>query len=302
MIDVAEDTGKIAGIMNVFRKAMEISADDIARDIGVPVEVYEKYERGDPDIPLNILYRISNRLRVDATVTLTGKEPWMKTVIVCEADKGVRMERYPEREEPDDETPDDEASREEKREKPAQKQGKEKAEQESRQIYRKGLTMAPENQILEWQRAYSTGLHLLDEQHKEFIELTNELHAASRLGWKYSQGVFMRVIRYAVQHFQTNLRNEEKIMERTGYPEYKAHKREHVLFLKEVLSQVRDFQAGQKTDVKDFVLFLRDWILSHVGICDKELGVYLIRLKREGALSRIIMRVRRDSAQRLIIR
>jgi hemerythrin len=91
-------------------------------------------------------------------------------------------------------------------------------------------------------------------------------------------------------------------MERINYPEYKAHKKEHTDFVKEVLSQVQDFQADRKTSANDFVLFLRDWILAHVGVCDKKLGIYIIKLKKEGALSKMTMQVKKDSGQRVIIK
>jgi hemerythrin len=109
----------------------------------------------------------------------------------------------------------------------------------------------------------------------------------------------MTAIRSAVDYVGYHFSTEEKIMERINYPEYRIHKKEHTDFVKEVLSQVQDFQAGRKTGANDFVLFLRDWILAHVGVCDKKLGIYIIKLKREGILSKMTMQVKRDSSQRV---
>ncbi|MDR2376661.1 MAG: bacteriohemerythrin [Treponema sp.] len=159
------------------------------------------------------------------------------------------------------------------------------AESADRPIYISGLAPDSKNRILEWQQSYSMGISLFDEQHKELIRLINDLYAASQKGWSYTRVALMRLMRYVLDYFQMNMIKEERIMERIGYPGYREHKREHVAFLKEVLVEVTYLQTNQMIDIKSFILFLRDWILSHVGICDKKLGLYLVRLKKEGNLN-----------------
>ena len=90
-----DDLSQIPGRIRELREILEISAIDIARDIGIPLETYQKYEAGELDIPISVLYKISVQLRVDATVLLTGEDPRMDTASVCRRGKGVRIERYP---------------------------------------------------------------------------------------------------------------------------------------------------------------------------------------------------------------
>jgi transcriptional regulator with XRE-family HTH domain len=78
-----------------FREILEISALDMAKDIGIAMETYAKYESGGLDIPISVLYKIAARLGTDATVLLTGEDPKMATAAVCRKGKGVRIERYP---------------------------------------------------------------------------------------------------------------------------------------------------------------------------------------------------------------
>ena len=78
-----------------LREILEISALDMAKEIAVSLETYLKYESGGLDIPISMLYKISARLGVDATVLLTGEDPRMDTASVCRRGKGVRIERYP---------------------------------------------------------------------------------------------------------------------------------------------------------------------------------------------------------------
>ena len=78
-----------------LREVLEISAMDMAADIGLSLETYAKYESGDLDIPISVLYHIANRLGTDVTVLMTGEEAKMESAAVCRRGKGVQIERYP---------------------------------------------------------------------------------------------------------------------------------------------------------------------------------------------------------------
>jgi quercetin dioxygenase-like cupin family protein/DNA-binding XRE family transcriptional regulator len=90
-----DNLAQIPGRIKELREILEISAMDMARDIGVSLEAYLKYEAGELDIPISVLYHISAQLGVDATVLLTGEDPRMNTASVCRKGKGVRVERFP---------------------------------------------------------------------------------------------------------------------------------------------------------------------------------------------------------------
>jgi len=86
---------QIPGRIKELREILDISAMDMAGDIDVPMNTYLNYEEGKLDIPISVLYKISARLGVDATVLLTGEDPRMDTASVCRKGKGVKIERYP---------------------------------------------------------------------------------------------------------------------------------------------------------------------------------------------------------------
>jgi len=90
-----ENLAKIPGRIKELRDIMEISALEMAKDMNVSLEAYRQYESGELDIPISVLYKISARLGVDATVLLTGEDPRMDTASVCRAGRGVMIERYP---------------------------------------------------------------------------------------------------------------------------------------------------------------------------------------------------------------
>jgi transcriptional regulator with XRE-family HTH domain len=78
-----------------LRTVLEISALDMAKEINIPFETYNKYENGELDIPISVLYTIAHRLGTDITVLITGEEARMENAAVCRKGKGVSIERYP---------------------------------------------------------------------------------------------------------------------------------------------------------------------------------------------------------------
>lgn len=90
-----EELSQIPGRIKEFREILEISAIDMAKDIGLDYATYAKYESGELDIPISALYKIANRLGTDTTVLITGEDPRMEHASVCRKGKGVRIERYP---------------------------------------------------------------------------------------------------------------------------------------------------------------------------------------------------------------
>ncbi|MCL2831718.1 MAG: XRE family transcriptional regulator [Treponema sp.] len=90
-----ENLAKIPGRIKELRNIMEVSALDMAKEMNITLETYNQYESGGLDIPISVLYKISAKLGVDATVLLTGEDPRMDTASVCRAGRGVKIERYP---------------------------------------------------------------------------------------------------------------------------------------------------------------------------------------------------------------
>ena len=78
-----------------LREILGISESEMAHDTEIPLDTYNKYERGELDIPISALFTIAVRLNTDVTVLLTGEEARMDSAAVCRKGKGVQIERYP---------------------------------------------------------------------------------------------------------------------------------------------------------------------------------------------------------------
>ena len=92
---MTEEHAQIPGRIKELREILEISAMDMAADIKAPLETYKKYESGEQDIPISVLYHIAGRLGTNVTVLMTGEDPRMDSAAVCRRGKGVYIERYP---------------------------------------------------------------------------------------------------------------------------------------------------------------------------------------------------------------
>jgi len=89
------DDGSLVQRIKELREILEISALDLAKETNIPFDTYSKYENGELDIPISVLYAIAARLGTDITVLLTGEEARMDSAAVCRKGKGVQIERYP---------------------------------------------------------------------------------------------------------------------------------------------------------------------------------------------------------------
>lgn len=135
-----------------------------------------------------------------------------------------------------------------------------------------------ENYMVAWSDAFSVGSNLIDSQHKGLVVMTNELFK----GCERHDGTvsFMKAIQSAVSYAKTHFATEERFMQKTNYPEYTVHKKEHEDFVQVVLKQVKKFEEGTCAPI-DFALFLRDWLLNHIAVSDKKYSPFLQQIKDE---------------------
>jgi transcriptional regulator with XRE-family HTH domain len=91
----AEQGSLVPQRIKELREILGISAFDMAKETDISFDIYSKYENGELDIPISVLYTIAVHLGTDVTVLLTGEEARMDSAAVCRKGKGVQIERYP---------------------------------------------------------------------------------------------------------------------------------------------------------------------------------------------------------------
>lgn len=89
-----EKVRDIAARIKGLRLLSGISQMEAAQNLNLSSEEYEKYEDGEDDIPVSILYEIADYYRVDLTEVLTGVSPKLHDVCYLKKGEGLKVERY----------------------------------------------------------------------------------------------------------------------------------------------------------------------------------------------------------------
>lgn len=129
-------------------------------------------------------------------------------------------------------------------------------------------------ELVDWSDSLSVGIKSIDEQHRQLLEITNALFTACLEGEDAAREFFIKSARKAAEYVQSHFRAEEALLEKAGYPGLGEHRAEHEKFVKELIAQVRNFEAGLKFVPNNFARFLRDWVLTHIAIMDKKYALF----------------------------
>jgi hemerythrin len=63
------------------------------------------------------------------------------------------------------------------------------------------------------------------------------------------------------------------------YPDYAEHKRNHDCFILDVLINIREFEREKHYSLYTFTKFLKDWVLSHIGVMDKQYHLHIKKMR-----------------------
>ena len=130
-----------------------------------------------------------------------------------------------------------------------------------------------------WDNALNVGYDLIDDQHKGLVAMINDLMAGCKKGAVAADIAFMEVLEKTVDYAKTHFAAEEKILSQISYPDLSAHKDKHFQFLFEVVNIISEVESGSTTPI-NMVLFLKNWLMGHIAVCDKEYVPYLKNLER----------------------
>lgn len=151
-----------------------------------------------------------------------------------------------------------------------------------------GILMSKEKELVTWNEKLACGLKPIDEQHKKLVELVNDMfrHATGNSGQEHEY--FNSVIREVVDYVKYHFAAEEKILMATKYANFEEHKKEHEKFIQAIIENIRSYESGKRVALSNFTRFLRDWILSHIALVDKQYFEYFRKIatrKDDGKLT-----------------
>lgn len=123
-----------------------------------------------------------------------------------------------------------------------------------------------------WADAYLCGWPSIDEQHRYFVHLINDLDGLvkAQVAPEHCADVLNEIYYYAYFHFLS----EENLMKRSRYKYLERQQREHQELLKVLTLKMKAFSSG-KEHLDNVLTFLFGWFVSHTVEEDKPLGVWL---------------------------
>jgi hemerythrin-like metal-binding protein len=125
------------------------------------------------------------------------------------------------------------------------------------------MKVKPPGPFLEWEDRYAVGVAVIDGQHREMLDLVNQLFAGIQSGRDREE--LVETLRELVRATEHNFATEERLMQEHGLA-LGHHQEEHR----------RALQAIQRFDVPLDASglgatgrFLREWLLGHIDEDDR---------------------------------
>lgn len=133
--------------------------------------------------------------------------------------------------------------------------------------------MATRN-LFVWNDDFSVGIQEVDEQHKDLVDLLNQLHEAiiERHGTLASRNILNRLADYTRIHFTV----EESLMRVVNYPEYEEHKHVHEELITQVIALQEKLDTGKAAITFELLHFLKIWLQKHIIESDKQFGQFFL--------------------------
>ncbi len=130
-----------------------------------------------------------------------------------------------------------------------------------------------EDILFEWSQKYSVDITLIDEQHKQLIDIINQLYRALKYGKAKNEidVIIAELVRYTIYHFET----EEMYFSQFEYPYSIEHATEHTKFrtkIEEFKSKIEERTVMLSYEV---MTFLKNWLANHILISDKKFSLYI---------------------------
>jgi hemerythrin len=129
--------------------------------------------------------------------------------------------------------------------------------------------------MIEWQDSLTIGVLEIDIQHKLLFEKFNAFLAAYRSETDSDElyRLFWFLEAYAITHFK----DEEKLMQEVGFPDYLKHRDRHLAFAGEIgkLKERLKCEGANRNLVSTMKLFISSWLVEHISNLDRAIAHFV---------------------------
>ncbi|TLD82641.1 bacteriohemerythrin [Helicobacter sp. MIT 11-5569] len=131
--------------------------------------------------------------------------------------------------------------------------------------------------MLEWSEEFSIKNQHLDEQHKKFLQQIADALALTKDSSQNKSQNLEKQMNEAIESAQEHFKAEETYMQHIGYPFLNKHKTLHRELVSNISMLMMDLEDVD-TCAKEFHNCLKNWLLDHILIEDKQIESYRNRL------------------------
>ena len=127
--------------------------------------------------------------------------------------------------------------------------------------------------LIEWKPEFSVGNAAVHHEHRELIQLINDVHAAIGGGAQRDRlaAGLGEIYAQIAAHFAL----EEKMMRDAGYAHFGPHKTDHESLLDQLADIIDGIEMGEERDDRDLSSRLNRWFTEHFGTHDAKLHRHL---------------------------
>lgn len=118
-----------------------------------------------------------------------------------------------------------------------------------------------------WTPDLSVGNPVLDDQHRLFFALVNDLTALRAAGG--GSGALLDLLRRMIAFADAHFAAEDEVMIESDFPLFASHRQEHQRFMQQVQHFVQAFDQGQEGLMDEMAAFMRTWWYRHTAESDR---------------------------------
>ena len=90
------DFNEIGARLRELREVSDYTVEELAKELNIDPQVYAQYEKNGMDVPISVIYSISQKFNVDFAEIVTGQSALLTTYHVIRAGGGKVVNRNPE--------------------------------------------------------------------------------------------------------------------------------------------------------------------------------------------------------------
>jgi hemerythrin len=144
--------------------------------------------------------------------------------------------------------------------------------------------MAEIQDFIRWKAGMKLGIQIIDEQHTNLIRIVDNLQLTCHKGTELSNHRFIGAAGEAIDYIKYHFATEEKLMRLLEYTKYEEHKNEHKDCLWDLSYIYSQFKDEKNPDFRQFVIFLNEWIVTHVCDSDRHFANYFHTMQHHSKL------------------